>query len=50
MSATAPKDNKRSLAEQRKRTALVHKAARFAVQIAFFILAPGVFSGAFNGV
>ena len=50
MSATAPKDNKPSLAEQRKRTALVHKAARFAVQIAFFILAPGVFSGAFNGV
>lgn len=39
-----------SPATQRKRVAALHRWTRYAIQIAFFILAPGLFSGAFNGV
>jgi len=34
----------------RKRTMAVHRWTRYAIQVAFFVLAPGLFSGAFNGV
>lgn len=40
----------RSAAERRTHALRVHKVVRFAVQAAFFVLAPGLFSGAFNGV
>lgn len=39
-----------SAAQRRARAQKTHTAVRFAVQIAFFILAPGVFSSALNGV
>ncbi len=37
-------------ADKRKRTDLLHRGVRLAIQIMFFILAPSVFSAAFNGV
>lgn len=40
----------KSKALGRQRTMRWHRAVRFAIQIAFFIAAPAVFSAAFNGV
>ena len=37
-------------AQRRARAQKTHTAVRFAIQIAFFVLAPGVFSSALNGV
>ena len=45
-----PAPRKLSAAQKRARAQKTHAAVRFAVQIAFFILAPGVFSSALNGV
>ncbi len=39
-----------SKSQQRKRTLALHKWVRIAVQIAFFILAPGVFSSAMSAI
>ena len=39
-----------SAAARRKRDMAVHRWTRSAIQILFFALAPGLFSGAFNGV
>ena len=39
-----------SKAQQRKQTMNLHKALRFAIQIVFFIFAPGVFASAMNGI
>lgn len=39
-----------SKAARYKRTARIHRGVRFAIQVAFFILAPGFFAAAFNGV
>lgn len=36
--------------KQRQRKQLTHRIVRLAIQIAFFVLAPGAFSAAFNGV
>ena len=36
--------------EERKKKDLAHQIVRFCTQIVFFIMAPGVFSGAFNAV
>lgn len=44
------KPKKGSKAAKRARTMQVHRAVRWAVQIAFFLLAPSVFSAAFNGI
>lgn len=44
------KPKKGSAAWKRQREQLAHKVVRFAVQIAFFALAPGLFSSALNGV
>lgn len=41
---------KKTAAERRKRTTRFHAVLRFVVQVAFFVLAPGLFSAAFNGV
>lgn len=41
---------KPSAAAKRKRSQRIHTVLRFCVQIAFFILAPGLFSSALNGV
>lgn len=40
----------RSKVQARQRTMAAHKWLRFAVQVAFFILAPGVFASAMSGV
>ena len=48
--ATEEKPRKVGAAERRKREMLVHKVLRFAIQLAFFALAPGLFSSALNGV
>lgn len=45
-----PKPKKGSAAWKRQRGQRVHTAVRFVVQIAFFALAPGLFSSALNGV
>ena len=50
MSEPAPAKQRSSAAVVRRRTALAHRIVRFAVQIAFFILAPAAFSGAFSAV
>lgn len=44
------KPKKGSAAYKRKREQLLNKALRLVIQIAFFVLAPGLFSSALNGV
>lgn len=39
-----------SLAKRRERTTRIHRWVRYGVQLVFFIMAPALFSGAFNGV
>ncbi|MDO5118375.1 MAG: 4Fe-4S binding protein, partial [Eggerthellaceae bacterium] len=39
-----------SAAKKRQLQATVHRWVRYGIQLVFFILAPGLFSGAFNGV
>lgn len=46
----ARKPRKGGAAAKRKRAQHVHTVVRFCVQIAFFVLAPGLFSSALNGV
>ena len=41
---------KSSAAERRRRTQLGHRWLRYGIQVAFFVLAPAVFSGAFSAV
>ena len=41
---------KPSAAERRRRTQLGHRWLRYGIQVAFFVLAPAVFSGAFSAV
>ena len=49
--APAPEPScKRSPRQERERALSVHKWVRYAIQITFFVLAPALFSGAFNGV
>lgn len=40
---------KQSRAARRKRTMRIHRGVRWAVQLGFFLVAPAVFSAAFNG-
>ena len=51
-SSTSSKPGKKPLsaAKQRERTTLVHRWLRYGIQLVFFIMAPALFSGAFNGV
>lgn len=44
------KPKKGSKAAKRARALKVHRAVRWVVQVAFFLLAPSVFSAAFNGI
>lgn len=44
------KPKKGSKAAKRARALRAHRAVRWAIQLAFFILAPSVFSAAFNGI
>ncbi len=46
----AGKPKKSGKAAQRARAMRVHRIVRWCVQIAFFVLAPSIFSAAFNGV
>lgn len=48
--AKAPAKKPASAAKQRQRKALAHRWLRFGIQLVFFIGAPALFSGAFNGV
>lgn len=44
------KPKKGSKAAKRARALRVHRVVRWAIQLAFFILAPSIFSAAFNGI
>ena len=46
----AAQKKKRSAAQKAKARATAHRWLRFAIQVVFFILAPGVWNSAFNGV
>ena len=48
--AHAARKKAKSAAARREQTIRAHRWLRYAIQIVFFILAPGLFSGAFNGV
>lgn len=48
--ANTSKPKKGSKAAKRARALRVHRVVRWAIQLAFFILAPSVFSAAFNGI
>ena len=45
-----PVTSAHSAAERRKHDAVVHRWLRYGLQITFFVMAPGAFSGAFNGI
>lgn len=49
-SSRKPKPKKGSKAAKRAQRLRVHRIVRWAVQIAFFVAAPSVFSAAFNGI